>query len=39
MERLTDNKINGWTFEETVGTAKNLMEAEKICLSGMCLDI
>lgn len=29
MERLTDNKINGWTFEETVGTAKNLMEAEK----------
>lgn len=28
MERLTDI-INGWTFEETVGTTKNLMEAEK----------
>lgn len=28
MDRLTDT-INGWTFEETVGTTKNLMEAEK----------
>lgn len=26
---MTDNeKINGWTFEETVKTAENLMEAE-----------
>lgn len=29
MERLTDNKINGWTFEETIKTAENLMETEK----------
>lgn len=28
MDRLTD-AINGWTFEETVGTTKDLMEAEK----------
>ena len=24
-----DEKINGWTFEETIKTAENLMEAEK----------
>lgn len=32
---MVNEKINSWTFEETIKTAENLMKNEKIYLSGM----